>query len=169
LIEGGDSRSKIVKLISLHPGMHLRELQRALGLSFNSVRYNTELLAETGQVHCEKTRGHSRFFPPGMLDKDRALYSCARNNTTFRILQALSKEQQISSKTLSEVTGYAKSTISEHIHHLIDLELVRITLSTEGNFKVELLERERISALVSSELASRQGDFVENFADLWDF
>jgi len=104
-----------------------------------------------------------------MLDKDRVFYSCMRNNTTFRILQALSKEPQISSKTLSEVTGYAKSTISEHIHRLIDVELVRITLSTEGNFKVELLERERVSALVSSELASRQGDLVENFADLWDF
>ncbi|MFI5421612.1 MAG: winged helix-turn-helix transcriptional regulator, partial [Nitrososphaerales archaeon] len=111
MIEGRDSRSKIVKVISLHPGMHLRELQRVLGLSFNSVRYNTERLAETGKIHCEKTKGHSRFFPPGMLDKDRVFFSCARNNTTFRILRALSKEPQISSKTLSEITGYAKSTI----------------------------------------------------------
>ena len=54
----------------------------------------------------------------------------------------LTNEPQVSSKTLSEVTGYAKSTISEHVHHLIDLNLARITLSKEGNFKVELLERD---------------------------
>lgn len=169
MIQAGDSRSRIVKLVSLHPGMHLRELQRALGSSFNSVRYNTERLIQTGQIQCEKTKGHSRFFPPGMQDKDRVFYSCARNNTTFRILQVLANEAQVTSKTLSEVTGYAKSTISEHVRYLIDVDLVHITLSSEGNFKVELLERQRISQLVSAELASRQADLVENFADLWDF
>ena len=81
----------------------------------------------------------------------------------------LANEAQVTSKTLSEVTGYAKSTISEHVRYLIDVDLVHITLSSEGNFKVELLERQRISQLVSAELASRQADLVENFADLWDF
>ncbi len=169
VMEGGDSRSRIVKLISLHPGMHLRELERRLGLSFNSVRYNTHRLAQTGEIHCEKTKGHSRFFPPGMQDRDRLFYTCARNNTTFKILQVLTAEPQVSCKVLSEVTGYAKSTISEHIHYLIDVDMVHITLSNEGNFKVELLDRERTSALVSAELASRQADVVEKFADLWDF
>jgi len=169
LIESGESRSKIVQLISLFPGIHLRELQRALGVSFNSVRYNTRKLADRGEINCEKTRGHSRFFPVGMTEKDKLLYSCMRNNTTLKLLQILTWEPQVSSKTLSEATGYAKSTVSEHVHHLIDLNLARITLSLEGNFKVELLERERVAELVSSELKAHDRDIVGNFADLWDF
>ena len=169
MIEGGESRSKIIRLISLFPGIHLRELQRSLGLSFNSVRYNTQKLAENGEINCKKTKGHSRFFPVGMTEKDKLLYSCMRNDTTFKLLRVLTREPQVSSKTLSEVTGYAKSTISEHVHHLIDLNLARITLSQEGNFKVELLDRERTADLISSEQKVRDRDLVGNFADLWDF
>jgi predicted transcriptional regulator len=169
LIETPESRSRIVKLISVSPGIHLRELQRALGVSFNSVRYNTKKLEERGAINCEKTKGHSRFFPLGMTEKDKVLYSCMRNITTLKLLQALTKVPQVSSKTLSEVTGYAKSTVSEHVHHLIDLNLARITLSKEGNFKVELLERERVATLIAFELQARDRDIIGNFADLWDF
>ncbi|MDA4111693.1 MAG: winged helix-turn-helix domain-containing protein, partial [Thaumarchaeota archaeon] len=92
-----------------------------------------------------------------------------RNKTTFRILQELTKESLVSSKTLSEKTGLAKSTISEHVHHLLRENFVQIVLSSEGNFKVELLDREHFKDLLSSGLRLRNNDVVENFADLWDF
>jgi len=169
LIARDDSRSRIIKVISIYPGIHLRELQRALGVSFNSVRYNTEKLAESGEINCEKTKGYSRFFPPGIREKDRVFYSFARNKTTFRILQELTKEPLISSKSLSEKTGFAKSTVSEHVHHLLNGNFVRMTLSNEGNFKVELLDREYVGRLVSAELKLRENDIIGNFVDLWDF
>ncbi len=163
------NRTRIVKLVSICPGIHLREIQRALGLSFNAIRYNTQRLVKSGEISCEKTTGHSRFFLPSTQQEYRIFYICVRNDTTFRILQALTEMPLISSKDLAEHTGFAKSTISEHIHDLLSHNLVRITLSDEGNFKVELLNRERIGPLVASEMQMRESGIVANFVDLWDF
>jgi predicted transcriptional regulator len=164
------NRSKILGLITQNPGIHLRELQRALGISFNSIRYNTEKMAHSGEIVCEKDSGFSRFYPPGMPERDRLLHSLTRNKTTFRILLELSTQQLLTNKELAARTGFAKSTVSEHIHQLLSVNLVKLTLSDEGNFKVELQERERVKKLVDEiNLAKSENDMVQNFVDLWDF
>ena len=165
-----DSRSKIVKLVSLYPGIHLRELQRAVGVSFNSIRYNTEKLSRSGEIICEKTKGYSRLYPLGTSDQDKVIYSLIQNKTTRRIIEELTKEPLFTNKELTEKTGFAKSTVSEHIHQLLSANLVRLTLSDQGNFKVELQDREHIESLLGrARQFSLDNDVVGNFADLWDF
>jgi predicted transcriptional regulator len=165
-----ENRSKIFGLICQNPGIHLREMQRALGVSFNSIRYNTEKMTSSGEIICEKSTGYSRFYPPDMSEKDRQFYSVSRNKTTFKILAELSTEPLLSNKELVARTGFAKSTISEHVHELLSANLVKLTLSEEGNFKVELQERERVRSLMAGINQSRQNDdVVQNFVELWDF
>jgi DNA-binding transcriptional regulator GbsR (MarR family) len=85
-------------------------------------------------------------------------------------LLELGKTGLLTNKELVERTGFAKSTISEHVHELLSANLVRLTLSDEGNFKVELQSREYIWSIVSNILqVDERKDVVENFADLWDF
>jgi predicted transcriptional regulator len=164
------NRSKISGLIHQNPGIHLRGLQRKLGVSFNSVRYNTEKLVHSGEVVCEKGVGYSRFFPPGMSEKDRLIYSISRNKTTFKILAELSDQAMLTNKDLTVRTGFAKSTVSEHVHLLLGANLVKLTLSEEGNFKVELQDREYVKCVVGAiSLADLQNDVVQNYVDLWDF
>jgi predicted transcriptional regulator len=165
------NKSKIFGLIHQNPGIHLREIQRALGVSFNSIRYNTEKLTQSGEIDCEKGSGYSRFYPLGMSDRDKQLYSFSRNKTTFKILVELSNEFLLTNKELAARTGLAKSTVSEHIHQLLSASLVRLTLSDEGNFKVELQDRERVKTLIDGIVGQQdiQNDLVQNFVDLWDF
>ena len=165
-----DNPSRILGLISQNPGIHLRELQRSLGVSFNAIRYNTEKMSHSGQIVCEKSSGYSRFYPAGTSEKDRLIYSLSRNKTTFRILLELGNSGQMTNKELSERTGFAKSTVSEHVHELMSLSLVRLTLSEEGTFKVELQNREQVQSLICGiQQTNNRKDVVENFADLWDF
>lgn len=165
-----DNKAKIVKLVSLRPGIHLRELQRVLGLSFNSVRYNAERLSESGEIYCEKTKGFARLYPSGTPEQDRIIYSLIQNKTTKKLLEELTKEPALTNKELTERTGLAKSTVSEHVHALMKPQLVRMILSEEGNFKVELQEQERVkNILVKDREISLNKDIVANFADLWDF
>ena len=167
---GSDNRSKILGLVCKSPGIHLRELQRSLGVSFNAIRYNTEKMSHSGEIICEKSSGYSRFYPPGTSEKDRLVYSFSRNRATFKILLELSNSGLLSNKELADRTGFAKSTVSEHVHELLGASLVQLTLSEEGNFKVELQNREQVRSLVCSiQQADRKKDVVENFADLWDF
>lgn len=166
-----DYKSKIFSLISENPGIHLRELHRALGSSFNSIRYNTEKMASSGQIVCEKNAGFSRFYPAGMSDRDKLVYSFSRNKAAFTILRELSGSLQLSNKELSTRTGLAKSTVSERVHELLAASLVKLTLSDEGSFKIELQDRDRIRGIIeaiSSSQTRRQG-IVQNYVDLWDF
>jgi predicted transcriptional regulator len=162
-----ENRTKISGLIRQYPGIHLRELQRALGVSFNSIRYNTEKMALSGEIVCEKDLGYSRFYPPGMSEKERLLYSLSRNKATFKILQELANDTMLTNKELAARTGFAKSTVSEHVHHLLGVNLVKLTLSEEGNFKVELQERELVRHVIDQ--MKQQKDVVQNFVELWDF
>jgi len=164
------NRSRILGLICQSPGIHLRELQRSLGVSFNAIRYNTEKMTHSGEIVCEKSSGYSRFYPPGTTEKDKVIYCMSRNRTTFKILLELGNSGLLTNKELSERTGFAKSTVSEHVHQLLSANLVRLTLSEEGNFKVELHKIEYVRLLIDSiRLANQRKDVVENFADLWDF
>ncbi len=165
-----DNRSRILGLICQSPGIHLRELQRSLGVSFNAIRYNTEKMSDSGEIVCEKSSGYSRFYPPGTSEKDRLIYSLSRSKTTFKIMLELGNLGLLSNKELAERTGFAKSTVSEHVHELLSANLVRLTLSEDGNFKVELQNREHVQSLLAGIRQDFQRkDVVENFADLWDF
>jgi predicted transcriptional regulator len=165
-----DNRSRILRLVATHPGIHLRELQRALGISFNSIRYNTEKLSESGEIVCEKTKGYSRFYPPGLATEDRVVYSMIQNKTTLKILQNLCETPLVSNKELTEKTGFAKSTVSEHVHELLSAGIVRLTLSDQGNFKVELQNKARVlSILRAAELFSKENGIVDSYTKLWDF
>jgi predicted transcriptional regulator len=165
-----DNKAKISGLIHDNPGIHLRELQRKLGVSFNSIRYNTEKMVGSGEIVCEKGPGYSRFYPLGMPEKSRLVYSVSRNKTTFKILRELTDQGMLTNKELAARTGFAKSTVSEHVHLLLGLNMVKLTLSLEGNFKVELQDREFVQSIVNKlNQAALRNDVVQNFVELWDF
>ena len=165
-----DNRSRILGLVCQNPGIHLRELQRSLGVSFNAIRYNTEKMSHSGEIACEKSSGYTRFYPPDISERDRMVYSLSRNSTTFKIMLELGTSGQLTNKELAERTGFAKSTISEHVHELMGANLVRLTLSEEGNFKVEFQNKEQIQLIICNiQQANQKKDVVENFANLWDF
>ena len=164
-----EKRAMILRLVSLLPGIHMRELQRILNVSFNSVRYNTDRLLRSGAIICEKDGVYSRLYPLGTSEKDIFVYSVIRNKTTQKILLELCDQPQITNKELSKKTGLAKSTVSEHVHELLEVSLVRLTLSDDG-FMVELQDPARVGALLERSMQfERECDLVGSYTDLWDF
>ncbi len=127
-------------------------------------------MALSGEIVCEKGPGYSRFYPLGMPERVRLVYSVSRNKTIFKILSELTTQIMLSNKELSSRTGFAKSTISEHVHFLLSVNLVKLTLSGEGNFKVELQDRELVKSIIYElNRAALKSDVVQNFVELWDF
>jgi len=124
----------------------------------------------SGEIICEKGPGYSRFYPLGMSERARLVYSVSRNKTTFKILTELTTQMMLTNKELAAKTGFAKSTVSEHVHFLLGVNLVKLTLSGEGNFKVELQDREFVKSVVDElNQVNLRNDVVQNFVDLWDF
>ena len=114
-------RTRIKLVVSQKPGLHLRELQRQIGLSFSSTRYHVDKLAKEGEIDRVEDNGYSRIYPPGIDQKDKILLSLVLRETDYKILSSILKEDSISQQRLTELTKLAKSTVSEHLATLLEL------------------------------------------------
>lgn len=163
------NKLRIKGIIYLLPGIHLRQLQRILGISFHSTRYNVQSLSESGEILRRQEGRYSRLYPSLTHENELALYSVMRNKTTRTILKTLAYEEALSNKQLTEKTGLAKSTISEHIQSLLDERIVRVSLSSEGRVTYELRERDRVLRLAKEAERTMMLLAADRFVELWDF
>lgn len=163
------NKSRIVLLVSILPGLHLRALQRLSGLSFNSTRYHVLALTKSGKIVRSEQGGYSRLYPAGMSENDKTLYSILRTTTDRKILQTISKSNCITSGDLCGATGLAKSTISEHIAKLIQRGVVRPVQTTSNRVGYQLVDPQRMGRLISEENDTRLRKATDRFIDLWNF
>jgi predicted transcriptional regulator len=165
------NKLRIKLLVSTLPGIHLRELQRLLGISFNSTRYHVNNLSSTGEIICERVRGRSRLYPPGVSGQDKLVYSLLRSRTCRSILTALVEEPNLTNKQISIKTELAKSTVSEHIQRLLSAGVVRMNVSNENGVTYELGDPNYILQLLMKTDRKRSALEVatDRFIDTWDF
>lgn len=163
------SRVRIKQLVWLRPGVHLRELQRLLGSSFSSTRYNVDKLAENGEISRVDEDGFSRLYPPGLTDGERRALSALRRGSDSKILLSLLYEKGLSQKRICSITRLAKSTVSERLAFLIRDNLVQsIEDPTTGRMSFSLVD----SALLNRLLHQNAGIIARataRFIELWDF
>ena len=162
-----EGRARIKLLVSLQPGLHLRELQRQVGLSFSSTRYHVDKLAKEGEIDRVEDQGYSRIFPAGTESGDRLLLSFVRRKTDHKIISCLLREKGVSQQRLTNLTGLSKSTVSEHLATLLSLGVVSARGTEEGRI-FELTNPTRISRILNGHpplLKKATGRFI----DLWDF
>ena len=164
-----DSRVKVRLLVAMLPGVHLRELQRLLGMSFNSTRYHVDKLTKTGEIIRVEDGGYSRLYPAGISEAERALFPIVRGETDRKVLVALAANGFLSNKQLCDLTNLAKSTISEHLAELVRLGVVRTRLTPEGGISYELEQPEQIRLLLKGQNPSLLKKASERFIDLWAF
>lgn len=161
----GRARTKL--LVSLQPGLHLRELQRQIGLSFSSTRYHVDRLAKDGEIDRVEDNGYSRIYPAGIDQRDKILLSLVRKETDRRILSSFLKENSMSQQRLTDLTKLAKSTVSEHLATLLKLGVLRTKAGRERRI-FELTDPAKINTMLNSypHLLSKA---TRRFIDLWDF
>lgn len=92
-----------------------------------------------------------------------------RNKATRTILKTLAAGEPLSNKQLTEKTGLAKSTVSEHLQDLLDERVVRVSLSAEGRVLYELRDRAKVLRLASETERTMMLVAADRFVELWDF
>jgi predicted transcriptional regulator len=165
----GNNRVKVRLLVSMLPGVHLRELQRLVGMSFNSTRYHVDKLTKTGEIIRVEDGGHSRLYPASIGEAERAIFQYVRGDTDRRILASLTSEHVLSNKQLCELTRLAKSTISEHIADLIRAGVVKTRHIHDLGVFYELEQPEQIRLLLKNQNPNLLKKASDRFIDLWDF
>jgi predicted transcriptional regulator len=156
-------------VISLVPGIHLRELQRILGISFNSTRYHVDYLSHAGEIERVDQGGFSRLYPCGINEQHRTLFAALRNKTKRMILSTLARGTGLTNRQLADITGLSKSTISEHLKSLKEDEVVQTELSTHLGVVYVLRNPQEVSKLLVASEETMLRKATQRFVELWDF
>lgn len=163
------NRTRIRSLIFALPGVHMRQVQRILGLSFSSVRYNVDTLKKSGEIQDWSQSGCSRLFPSEVAESERIVYSHLRNRSSRKILSAFLQKNKLTSSELTKITGYAKSTLSESIHRLLDAGLLTASFSVGGGIAYQLRDPKRVVPMIRDADHTILGEATDRFIQLWDF
>ncbi|TMI09377.1 winged helix-turn-helix transcriptional regulator [Candidatus Bathyarchaeota archaeon] len=163
------NRSRVKLLVSFLPGVHLRQIQRILGVSFSSVRYNVDALKRNREVFDWRVSGRSCLFSSGVSEREKILYSHLRSHTFGKILRAIAKDGKLTNHQLSTITGLAKSTLSERIHNLLEVEILMTSFSRDGRVAYQLKEPERLLPMLRAADQTVLEEAADRFIQLWDF
>lgn len=169
-----ESRRRIFEFLLQYPGLHLRELERQLGMDVRAIRYHLDFLEKHEAISSLSQDGYLRYYPRewdagyfweriGPYEK-RAL-GLLRQRIPLHIVLLLLDRGEMSSDELTADTGIAASTLSYHLKKLLRLQLVESR--TVGKRKVyKVRDPQAVVQLLMKYRPTE--DLVESFIDLWE-
>ena len=123
---GDATQERIFAYVSQHPGVHLRQICRELGLAMGDVQYHVHRLEKGGRVSSTR-RGLYRFFYPTALfgEKQKDILSVLTLDTPRELLLHMLAEPGLNQEALVQAAGVSQPTVSWHLKRLIELGIVQ--------------------------------------------
>jgi len=125
-VDGLDpTRRRILEFIASHPGAHLRDICRELGLAMGDVQYHVRRLEREERIHSVR-RGLYKFFYPANLfgEKQRHVLSMLSLDRPRELLLNMVEHPQSTQEWLAEATHISQPTVSWHLKRLVELGIV---------------------------------------------
>lgn len=144
------NRMMIKELVSISPGIHLRRLQKLLGLSFTTTRYHVNNLVRDGEVTLAALGGYTRLYPAGTADDMKVAYASLQNKNARAVLEAIldSPGREVTQAEVAKSLGVARSTVTERVSLLSDAHLVKRSLTGDGRVVFGVVDCEQASAML---------------------
>ncbi len=170
-----ETRRAIYKLVLSSPGLHLREIQRQLGMHVNLVEYHLHHLIASELVVSVDQGGYTRFFAsqaPGegsrvdrLTSQDKRVLGMMRQPMPLRIMVYLLAAGSAQHKDVCEHLGCAPSTLTYHMKKLVKARIVIQTTAGDGK-GYTLADRRGVARLL---MLYRPAPFdqVDAFTELW--
>lgn len=162
-----ESRRRMLELVRSRPGVHLREMERELGMGLGTLTYHLEVLVKAGMIRTEKEGNHVRYFISNdFKPKSQRTLSHLRNRSSRSILIHALDRGSIGLAQLGELTGLSPSTLNYHLNRLSSAGLV--VLRREGNVTVSVADPDEILDMLVWVREEIEKDPVEALTDAWD-
>lgn len=164
-----DVRKRVYDAIRRYPGIHVRGLERNVGVSAALVSYHLKKLVEEGFVEAHEQGGYARYYPTSkgesarVTGADLPLVGLLREEVPLHVALLLLDHGPLTHGELVEKLGVAKSTASYHLAKLAEMGIVE---RMPGSPKLRLAQRDRIYRLLLA--YNPTPDLLKSFADLWD-
>ena len=167
--ERGTIRRSVYDAVRRYPGIHVRGLERTLGVSAQLANYHLKKLVEEGFVEAHEQGGYSRYYPTSkgkgakVTPRDLPLVGLLREEVPLHVVLVLLDHGPQTHAELVERIGGAKSTMSYHLAKLAELGVVE---RVPGSPRLRLAERDRIYRLLLT--YNPTPDLRDAFAALWE-
>ncbi|HEV2390456.1 MAG TPA: winged helix-turn-helix transcriptional regulator [Nitrososphaerales archaeon] len=119
------TQRRILDFITSHPGAHLRDICRALGLAMGVVQYHVQRLERDRRIHSMR-RGLYKFFYPANLfgERQRDVLSMLSLDRPRELLLNIIEHPGSTQEALAGATKVSQPTVSWHLKRLVDLGIV---------------------------------------------
>jgi len=163
-----ESRRKIYELVRQHAGGHMREIQRASGLSFGMISYHLSYLVKYNLIKEEKDGNYVRYYPVSIDIKDEKLLALLRQRSVRTILLIVVLHEGCSHQEISTGVGLSLSTTTWHLKKLIDNGVVVSDKKIKGKAYSLGVPKERIINLLITYQESFLDTLVDGLVELWE-
>ncbi len=170
-----ETRRDIYNLVYSQPGLHLREIQRQLGMHVNLVEYHIHQLIGSELVVSVHQGGYNRFFPaqaPGsdrqvdrLTSQEKRVLGMMRQPMPLRIMVYLLATGSSQHKDICDHLGCAPSTLTYHMKKMVKGQMVVQTTAGEGK-GYHLSDRRSVARLLML-YKPAPFDQVDAFSELW--
>ncbi|SFM68984.1 winged helix-turn-helix transcriptional regulator [Methanolobus profundi] len=164
-----EGRKRIFETIQSSPGIHLRELERVLGMAVGNLQYHLHYMEKKNLIYSIKDEQFIRYF---VRDKElsadeRMILSFLRKKACRHILIILMEAPGANNKAISSSVGLSPSTVSWHLNKMVASGVVsRVVHGRESNFNVP--DPETAAGLMIRYKGSFFDRLLDNFIEMWD-
>jgi DNA-binding MarR family transcriptional regulator len=163
------ARAQVLAFIREYPGVHVREIERRLGLSSKLATYHLVDLEREGLVERVPEKGYARFVPRvtrPRLTHDEVQFVCLmRRAVAFRIVLLLLARGPTTQGDLARTLELAKASTTYHLHLLEEAELVEAQAQGRERW-YGLRDPERVRGLLAG--FTPLPEDLDPFTKIWD-
>ena len=132
-VENHSTKERVIDYIKLHPGSHLRQIKRDLGISMGVIQHHLYSLERDRIVLSRRNGLYKRFYPNLVFgDHQRNILDVLSLETERELLLYLIQCPNTSQKDLSEHFMISAGTINWHMKRLTETGLIQVR--REGQF-----------------------------------
>lgn len=167
--EASDPRTQVLAFVRHYPGVHVREVERQLGLSSKLANYHLTALEHEGKVERVQEKGYSRFFvrvtKPRWSARDIAFLCLMRRAVAFRITLLLLSRGEMTQGDLARTLDLARPSTTYHLHLLEADHVVHVEPRGRERWYA-LLDADRVRGLLAG--FTPLPEDLDPFAKVWD-
>lgn len=162
-----DARRAIFEQVRDRPGIHLRAIHRATGLSFGQLLHHLHRLTANGDLAVRKDGRFSRYFIAGSFPMtSKRVLGILRHEVPRKVVVMLICRPDLPHAALLEHLGVSPSTLSFHLGRMVEAGvLTRTPHGREVAYRV--VDEALCARLLVLHRESFECPVTDRFVDLW--
>jgi predicted transcriptional regulator len=164
----GFRAERLLEVVKLLPGIHLREAQRRTGLGLGDTVYQLQKLESLGLIDSERRGRYRRYYPASTNIADRRMLSVLLNPNRRLIIQLLVAKQPLNVSDLAANLRLGKSTTLWHLKILEKEGFVDSPTSSSDSTVWCLKDVRNVKRLLSNFNLNALDRLSESFLQSWE-